>query len=68
MPEMDGYTLTKMIKSDAELKHLYVCLHTSLSGSFNHSMPDSVGAHSLVPNFVADDLAGVVRDVVMDNQ
>ena len=68
MPEMDGYTLTKMIKSDAELKHLYVCLHTSLSGSFNQSMAESVGADRLVPKFVADDLAGVVRDVVMDNQ
>ncbi|MBX9609087.1 MAG: chemotaxis protein [Gammaproteobacteria bacterium] len=64
MPEMDGYTLTKMIKSDNELKQLYVCLHTSLSGSFNQSMAQSVGADKLVPKFVADDLAGVVREVV----
>ena len=64
MPEMDGYTLTKMIKSDNELKQLYVCLHTSLSGSFNQSMAESVGADKLVPKFVADDLAGVVREVV----
>lgn len=65
MPEMDGYTLTKMIKSDSELKQLYVCLHTSLSGSFNQSMAESVGADRLVPKFVADDLASVVRDQVM---
>ena len=65
MPDMDGYTLTKMIKSDPDLKHLYVCLHTSLSGSFNQSMAESVGADRLVPKFVADDLATVVREVVL---
>lgn len=65
MPEMDGYTLTKMIKADPELKQLYVCLHTSLSGSFNESMAASVGADRLVPKFVADDLAAVVREVVL---
>ncbi|MBK8960089.1 MAG: chemotaxis protein CheV [Proteobacteria bacterium] len=65
MPEMDGYTLTKAIKSDSELKSLYVCLHTSLSGSFNQSMAESVGADRLVPKFVADDLAMVVREVVL---
>ena len=65
MPEMDGYTLTKAIKSDSELKSLYVCLHTSLSGSFNQSMAESVGADRLVPKFVADDLALVVREVVL---
>lgn len=65
MPEMDGYTLTKMIKADAELKPLYVCLHTSLSGSFNQAMAASVGADRLVPKFVADELAAMVRDVVL---
>jgi len=61
MPEMDGYTLTKSIKADPDLKALYVCLHTSLSGSFNQAMAQSVGADCLVPKFVADDLATVVR-------
>lgn len=64
MPEIDGYTLTKLIKSDPDLKQLYVCLHTSLSGSFNQSMADSVGADRLVPKFVADDLATVVLEVI----
>ena len=59
-PEMDGYTLTKAIKADPALRSLYVCLHTSLSGSFNQSMAESVGADRLVPKFVADDLAQVV--------
>ena len=61
MPEMDGYTLTRAIKADPQLKRLYVCLHTSLSGSFNQSMAQSVGADKLVPKFEADDLAEVVR-------
>ncbi len=65
MPEMDGYTLTKQIKADARLKSLHVCLHTSLSGSFNQAMAESVGADRLVPKFVADDLAAVVRDYVL---
>lgn len=60
MPEMDGYTLTKALKSHPILKDLYVCLHTSLSGSFNAAMADSVGADKLVPKFVADDLATMV--------
>ncbi|MEQ8232532.1 MAG: chemotaxis protein [Gammaproteobacteria bacterium] len=60
MPEMDGYTLTKAIKADPALRDLYVCLHTSLSGSFNQAMAESVGADRLVPKFVADDLAEVI--------
>ncbi|MEQ8660748.1 MAG: chemotaxis protein [Gammaproteobacteria bacterium] len=64
MPEMDGYTLTKAIKADPALRKLYVCLHTSLSGSFNQAMADSVGADRLVPKFVADDLAQVVVDYI----
>ncbi len=60
MPEMDGYTLTKAIKADPDLKALYVCLHTSLSGGFNQAMAQSVGADKLVPKFVADDLAAVI--------
>lgn len=65
MPEMDGYTLTKMIKADPELKQRFVCLHTSLSGSFNHALADSVGADRLLAKFVADDLATLVRDAVV---
>src|SRR3569832_1403578 len=37
MPEMDGYTLTTKIRGDNRLRDLYVMLHTSLSGLFNHN-------------------------------
>ena len=64
MPQMDGYTLTKAVKADPQLKDLYVCLHTSLSGSFNDSMANSVGANRLVAKFDPDDLAALVMSVV----
>ncbi len=64
MPQMDGYTLTKTLKADPNLKELYVCLHTSLSGSFNDSMANSVGANKLVAKFDPDDLAALVMSVV----
>ena len=64
MPEMDGYTLTKTMKADPQLKDLYVCLHTSLSGSFNQSMADTVGGNKLVPKFDPNELAGLVLSIV----
>jgi len=64
MPEMDGYTLTKSMKSDPQLKDLFVCLHTSLSGSFNQSMSDTVGADKLVPKFDPNELAALVLSIV----
>ena len=64
MPEMDGYTLTKHMKADPALKGLYVCLHTSLSGSFNQSMATTVGADKLVPKFDPDELAALVISII----
>jgi two-component system chemotaxis response regulator CheV len=64
MPEMDGYTLTKAVKTDPVLQDLYLLLHTSLSGSFNHSMAASVGADRLLPKFDPDELAQAVSQVL----
>jgi two-component system, chemotaxis family, chemotaxis protein CheV len=60
MPEMDGYTLTKTLKTAPDLQDLYVCLHTSLSGEFNKAVADSVGADKLLPKFDPDALAQMV--------
>jgi len=57
MPDMDGYTLTTEIRRDPRLENLYVLLHTSLSGVFNHSMVEQVGADRFVPKFNSDELA-----------
>ena len=57
MPEMDGYTLTKMIKDNAELRNLHVLLHSSLSGTFNENMVRKVGANDFLAKYDPDELA-----------
>lgn len=57
MPNMDGYTLTSLIKQDPRFKDVYILLHTSLSGVFNRPMVDKVGANAFVPKFEPDELA-----------
>jgi two-component system chemotaxis response regulator CheV len=60
MPEMDGYSLTAEIRKDERLKHLYVIMHTSLSGSFNQAMAERVGCNKLLSKFQPDELAEAV--------
>ncbi len=60
MPEMDGYTLTRTIKEDPQLSGLFVLLHTSLSGVFNHNMIRKVGADEFVAKFDPNELARAV--------
>ncbi len=64
MPEMDGYTLTKEIKSDERMKNAYVMLHTSLSGVFNTNMVKKVGADEFLPKFQAEELGRRVLEVI----
>lgn len=64
MPRMDGYTLTTEIRQDPKLADLYVLLHTSLSGVFNKSMVEKVGANNFVPKFKADELAETILEIV----
>jgi two-component system chemotaxis response regulator CheV len=56
MPQMDGYTLTTMIRRDPRLCHLKVMLHSSLSGGFNQAMVDKVGADYWLSKFSSDEL------------
>ncbi len=60
MPEMDGYTLTTKLRADPRLQGLYVLLHTSLSGVFNHAMVEKVGANEFIAKFKPDLLAKAV--------
>ena len=57
MPSMDGYTLTTEIRRDPALSDLFVLLHTSLSGVFNHAMVERVGADDFVPKYSENELA-----------
>ena len=64
MPEMDGYRLTHEIRADANLKYLFVLLHTSLSGSFNKAMVQKVGCDDFLSKFEPDKLAEIVQEQV----
>jgi len=64
MPRMDGYTFTTKIRQDPRLDSLYVLLHTSLSGVFNNSMVEKVGANQFIPKFKPNELVGAVLDII----
>lgn len=51
MPEMDGYILTKKIKSDPRFAGVQVVMHSSLSGMSNQKLGQSVGVDEYVPKF-----------------
>jgi len=64
MPEMDGYTLTSEVRKDPLLKDIKILLHTSMSGNFNTSMVEKVGADRFIPKFSPDDLAIAVQGLI----
>ena len=51
MPEMDGYILTKNIKSDARFAGIPVIMHSSLSSGSNQQLGLSIGVDEYVPKF-----------------
>jgi two-component system chemotaxis response regulator CheV len=51
MPEMDGYVLTKLIKSDIRFAGIPVVMHSSLSSNANRAMGASVGVDAYVAKF-----------------
>jgi two-component system chemotaxis response regulator CheV len=57
MPEMDGYILTKNIKSDPRFAGIPVIMHSSLSGSSNQELGRSVGVDEYVSKFEPAKLA-----------
>ncbi|NPA71886.1 MAG: chemotaxis protein CheV [Gammaproteobacteria bacterium] len=60
MPEMDGYTLTSSIRKDDRLKDLYVILNSSLSGGFNDTLTEKVGANAFISKWHSDELAEAI--------
>ncbi len=64
MPRMDGYTLTTLIRKDPRLENLFVLLHTSLSGVFNSSMVQKVGADHFISKFKPNELAHSVLNII----
>jgi len=64
MPEMDGFTLTRNIKTDARFASIPVVIHSSLTGSTNEGHVKGVGADAYVAKFVAAELAATIRKVL----
>ena len=64
MPEMDGFTLTRNIKSDARFKSLPVVIHSSLTGAANEGHVKSVGADAYIAKFAAEELASTLAAVL----
>jgi two-component system chemotaxis response regulator CheV len=61
MPEMDGYVLTRHIKSDPRFDGIPVVMHSSLSSEANRAMGKSVGVDAYVAKFDAEVLADTLR-------
>jgi two-component system chemotaxis response regulator CheV len=64
MPEMDGFTLTRLIKQDARFKNIPVVIHSSLTGTTNENHVKTVGANAYVAKFVPRELAATIRSVL----
>lgn len=64
MPEMDGFTLTRKIKSDPRLKDIPVVIHSSLSGSANVGHIRRVNADGYVAKFEINELSSVIEEVL----
>lgn len=64
MPEMDGFTLTRLIKQDQRFGKIPVVIHSSLTGKTNEDHVRGVGADAYVAKFVAEDLATTIRKVL----
>jgi two-component system, chemotaxis family, chemotaxis protein CheV len=64
MPEMDGFTLTRNIKSDSRFKQIPVVIHSSLTGTANEAHVKSVGADAYVAKFAIDELSAALRQAL----
>ncbi|MBU0752734.1 MAG: chemotaxis protein [Gammaproteobacteria bacterium] len=68
MPEMDGYVLTKHVKSDPRFEGIPVVMHSSLSSEANRAMGKSVGVDAYVAKFDAEALADTLRPLLIKSQ
>jgi two-component system, chemotaxis family, chemotaxis protein CheV len=60
MPEMDGYMLTRNIKSDSRFAGIPVIMHSSLSGQSNAQHGKTNGVDAYIPKFEPQRLAEIV--------
>jgi two-component system chemotaxis response regulator CheV len=67
MPEMDGFTLTRLIKQDVRFKAIPVVIHSSLTGTTNENHVRNVGANAYVAKFAPRELAATIRRVLSEH-
>ncbi len=65
MPEMDGYMLTKMVKSDPRFAGIPVIMHSSLSGMSNQKLGQSVGVDGYVAKFEPHKLSEMIAEYLL---
>ncbi|MBV2234632.1 MAG: chemotaxis protein [Sterolibacterium sp.] len=68
MPEMDGYLLTKNIKSDPRFAGIPVIMHSSLSGMSNSQLGKSVGVDEYVSKFEPQRLSETLKRIAAELQ
>jgi two-component system chemotaxis response regulator CheV len=64
MPEMDGYMLTKQVRSDHRFDGIPVLMHSSLSGMSNQKLGQSVGVDAYVPKFEPQKLTEAIVNML----
>jgi two-component system chemotaxis response regulator CheV len=62
---MDGYILTKNIKSDPRFSDIPVIMHSSLSSMSNMQLGKSIGVDDYVPKFEPQRLAETVSRLIL---
>lgn len=60
MPDMDGFTLTRQIRSDPRFDGIPVILHSSLTGSCNAEKGKAMGAAEFITKFNAQALKELI--------
>lgn len=65
MPEMDGYVLTKNIKSDRRFDGIPIVMHSSLSSQANKTMGLQAGVDAYVPKFDPVILSETLRPLLV---
>ena len=64
MPEMDGYVLTRHIKSDRRFDNVPVVMHSSLSSEANRATGKRVGVDFYVAKFDSNMLSDALRPLL----
>jgi two-component system chemotaxis response regulator CheV len=68
MPEMDGYMLTRKVKSDKRFAGIPVLMHSSLSSTSNQQLGKAVGVDEYVPKFEPQKLAQTLERLLTGNK